>query len=305
MRIDLNGRRALVAGVADDTGFGFAIAKALSEAGASVCVAAWPPAMGIFETKLRRGKMDESRKLSDGSLLEFEKVYALDAAYDSLADVPQEIAENKRYAERGDYTVQGLAQNIKNDFGQGGIDVVVHALANGPEVAKSLMETSRKGYLSAVSVSAYSMVSLVKNFAPLMPKGGSFLSLTYLASQRAIPHYGGGMSAAKAALESDTRLLALEGGRRYGIRVNTLSAGPYASRAASVTGAIDDIVSYYRKNGPISESITPNDVANTACFLSSPLASAITGSTVYVDYGFHAMGKGLGEHDAKWVMGEH
>ena len=110
LSLDLKGRRALVAGVADDGGFGFAIAKALAEAGASVCVGTWPPAMGIFETLLRRGKMDEGRKLSSGALLEFEKIYPLDAAYDTMVDVPEEVRTNKRYAERGDFTIDGMAK---------------------------------------------------------------------------------------------------------------------------------------------------------------------------------------------------
>src|SRR5450755_3057688 len=97
MSIDLTGRRAFVAGVADDGGFGFAIAKALVEAGATVCVGTWPPALGIFETLLRRGKMDASRKLSSGAMLEFEKIYPLDAAWDTLADVPAEVKTSKRY----------------------------------------------------------------------------------------------------------------------------------------------------------------------------------------------------------------
>src|SRR3954463_9041727 len=106
--IDLTGKRAFVGGVADDGGFGFAIAKALAEAGATVCVGTWPPAMGIFETLLRRGKMDESRKMADGKMLEFEKIYPLDAAYDSMADAPEDVKTNKRYAERGDFSVDGL-----------------------------------------------------------------------------------------------------------------------------------------------------------------------------------------------------
>ncbi len=294
----------MVAGVADDVGFGFAIAKGLAEAGAKVCVAAWPPAMNIFETLLRRGKMDESRKLSDGSMLEFERVYPLDAVYDSMDDVPAEVRDSKRYSERGDFTISGLAQRMQDDFGENPVDIVVHSLANGPEVAKPLLDTSRKGYLAALSASSYSFVSMVQRFAPLMSEGGSFLSLTYLASERVIPRYGGGMSSAKAALESDTRYLAFEAGRRHGVRVNTISAGPYASRAASVTGAINEIVSYYQRNSPRAEILEPVDVANTAVFLASPLASAITGSTVYVDNGYHAVGKGMDAGDLEWAKGQ-
>jgi enoyl-[acyl-carrier protein] reductase I len=293
LSLELKGRRALVAGVSDEVGFGFAIAKALAEAGAQVCLGCWPPAMGIFETLLRRGKLDPALQLSDGRKLDFERLYPLDAAYDSMADVPPDVKESRRYSGRGDFTIAGMAERIRQDFGAPQLDIVVHSLANGPEVHKPLLETSRAGYLSAMGVSAFSLVSMVQKLGPLMRPGGSVLSLTYIASQRVIPGYGGGMSAAKAALEADTRYLAFQAGRKYGIRVNTISAGPVATRAASVTGVINEIVDYYVDNSPLPERLTTQEVANVATFLSSPLASAITGSTLYVDKGFHAMGKGL------------
>src|SRR3954469_16261023 len=118
LAIDLTGRRALVAGVSDDGGFGFAIAKSLAEAGASVSVGTWPPALTIFNNLLERGKMDESRKLSDGSLLQFEKIYPLDAAFDTLADAPEDIKANKRYKETGDFSIDGLAHRLESDFGK-------------------------------------------------------------------------------------------------------------------------------------------------------------------------------------------
>lgn len=291
LEVDLRGKRALVAGVADDGGFGFAIAKALIEAGATVCVGTWPPALGIFETLIRRGKLDESRKLSNGSLLDFERIYPLDASYDTLADVPEEIKTSKRYADRGDFSIEGLKNRLIDDFGEKPLDIIVHSLANGPEVKNLLLDTSRNGYLSAVGVSAYSLISMVSRLGPLMRTGGSALSLTYMASERVIPGYGGGMSSAKAALESDTRVLAFEAGRRFGIRVNTLSAGPFASRAASAIGIIDAMVQYCVANSPLPEALTATEVGNAAAFLASPLASGITGSTVYVDKGYHAMGK--------------
>ena len=158
--IDLRGKRALVAGVADDAGFGFAIAKAMAEAGATVCTGTWPPALNIFNNLLERGKIDESRTMPDGSLLTFERIYPLDAAYDTLADAPEEIRGNKRYKEVGDFSVEGLRQRLVADFGDQALDIVVHSLANGPEVKKPLLETSRAGYLAAVSVSArYSAMS--------------------------------------------------------------------------------------------------------------------------------------------------
>jgi enoyl-[acyl-carrier protein] reductase I len=290
LAIDLTGKRALVAGVSDDGGFGFAIAKALAEAGASVCVGSWPPALGIFEKLLERGKMDESMTLANGRKMEFERIYPLDAAYDTMDDVPADVRENKRYKDQGDFTIAGMTARIREDFGDQGLDVVVHSLANGPEVKSPLVDTSRKGYLAAVSVSAYSNVSLVRNLAPLMRPGGNFLSLTYMAGERVIPGYGGGMSSAKAALEADTRTLAYEAGRRWGVRVNAISAGPWASRAASAIGFIDTMIAYCEANAPLPRKLDAREVGATAAFLASPLASAITGSVVYVDNGYHAMG---------------
>ena len=280
----------MVAGVADDGGYGFAIAKALAEAGATVCTGTWPPARNIFLNLLERGKMDEARRMADGSLLAFEKIYPLDAAYDTLADAPDDVRANKRYKDVGDFSIAGLAERLTQDFGARSLDIVVHSLANGPEVKKPLLETSRAGYLTAVSVSAYSLVSLVARLGPLLRPGGSFLSLTYLASERVVPGYGGGMSSAKAALESDTRTLAFEAGRKYGVRVNTISAGPLASRAASAIGKIEQMVQYYCANAPLTEPLSAWEVGTTAAFLASPLGSGITGATVYVDKGYHAMG---------------
>lgn len=288
--IDLSGKRALVAGIADDRGFGFAIAKALAEAGASVCAGTWPPAMKIFTTMLERGKMDAALALSSGDKLAFEKIYPLDADYDTYDDMPEDVRQSRRYRDYGDVSIGGVAAAVRADFGDSGLDIVVHSLANGPEVTKPLMETSRAGYLAAVGVSSYSLTSMVRAFGPLMRPGGAFLALSYMASERVVPGYGGGMSSAKAALESDARVLAYEAGRQHGVRVNVISAGAYASRAASAIGFIGQMIDYTSRNAPLSEPITAEDVGHTAAFLCSPLAAGITGATVYVDKGFHIMG---------------
>lgn len=298
LNIDLSNRRALVAGVADDAGYGFAIAKALAEAGASVVVGTWPPALGIFNNLLERGKLDESRRMPDGSMLDFERIYPLDAAFDTLADAPEELRESKRYKDQGDFSIDGLASRLVADFGERPLDIVIHSLANGPEVKKPLIETSRAGYLTALGVSAYSMVSMVSRLGPLMRDGGAFLSLTYMASERVVPGYGGGMSSAKAALESDTRVLAYEAGRRHGSRVNCVSAGPLASRAASAIGIIERMVDYAAANAPLTTPLTAAEVGQAAAFLCSPLASGITGTVVYVDKGYHAMGMAVREMGA-------
>lgn len=295
LSIDLSQKHALVAGVADDGGFGFAIAKAFAEAGAKVSVATWPPALGIFKTMLERGKFDSSMVLRGGGKMQFAKIYPLDADYDRMEDVPAEVKDTKRYRELGDFTMSGLAAALAAD---GGVDIVVHSLANGPEVKKPLLETSRRGYLGALSASAYSNVSMIQHLGPVMRRGGSFLSLSYMASERVVPGYGGGMSSAKAALESDARVLAYEAGRKWGHRVNVISAGPYASRAASAIGFIDQMIDYTSRNAPLTELLTAEEVGATAAFLSSPLASGITGTVVYVDKGYQAMGIAVDRENA-------
>ncbi|XP_062112218.1 enoyl-[acyl-carrier-protein] reductase [NADH], chloroplastic-like [Humulus lupulus] len=289
--IDLRGKRAFIAGVADDNGYGWAIAKSLAAAGAEILVGTWVPALNIFESSLRRGKLDESRKLPDGSLMEITKVYPLDAVFDDMESVPEDIKTNKRYTGSSKWTVQEVVECVKQDFGS--IDILVHSLANGPEVSKPLLETSRNGYLAAISASSYSFISLLSHFVPIMNPGGASISLTYIASEKIIPGYGGGMSSAKAALESDTRVLAFEAGRKHKIRVNTISAGPLRSRAAKAIGFIDMMIDYSSANAPLQKELSAEEVGNAAAFLASPLASAITGAVVYVDNGLNAMGVGV------------
>lgn len=289
--VDLRGKRAFIAGIADDNGYGWAIAKSLAAAGAEILVGTWVPALNIFENSLRRGKFDESRVLPDGSLMEITKVYPLDAVFDCPEDVPEDIKSNKRYAGSSKWTVKEVAESVKEDFGT--IDILVHSLANGPEVSKPLLETSRYGYLAAISASSYSYVSLLQHFIPIMNPGGASISLTYIASERIIPGYGGGMSSAKAALESDTKVLAFEAGRKHKVRVNTISAGPLRSRAAKAIGFIDMMIDYSSENAPLMKELSAEEVGNAAAFLASPLASAITGTVLYVDNGLNAMGVGV------------
>ena len=284
----LKGKRALIAGVGDDGGFGWAIAKELAEAGADVIFGVWTPILKIFETSWRNGKFDESRKLANGGMMEYIKLYALDASFDKPEDVPEEIKANKRYANASGYTISEVAEQIKNDYGS--LDIVVHSLANGPEVKNPLLETSRNGYLAAVSSSAYSFVSMVQHFGPIMSQGGAFLNLTYLASERTVPGYGGGMSSAKAALESDTRMLAFEAGRKWGVRINSISAGALSSRAARAIGFIEKMIDYAKANAPLTKDLEAKEVGAAASFLLSAQASAVTGVTLYVDNGMHAMG---------------
>lgn len=289
LEINLKGKIAFIAGIGDDQGFGWAIAKALAEAGATLVVGTWTPILKIFTTSLNAGKFDHSRRLSDGTLMEFAKIYPLDASFDNPEDVPEEVRENKRYKDVGHYTISEVAEAVARDFGN--IDILIHSLANAPEVQNPLLSTSRKGYLAAMSSSAYSFVSLISHFGPLMNPQGLALSLTYLASERIIPGYGGGMSSAKAALESDTRTLAWEAGREWNIRVNTISAGPFGSRAAKAIGFIERMIDYSETNAPLlNKKLQASEIGHVAAFLASPLASAVTGTIIYVDNGLHSMG---------------
>jgi len=297
MKMDLTGKVAFIAGVADASGYGWAIAKELANAGATIVIGSWPPVLKIFKATLKKSATDEARRLDDGSLMEISKIYALDAMYDSPDDVPEDVKANKRYSGVGPFTISEVVAEVAKDFGK--VDILVHSLANGPEVTKPLLETSRAGYLAASSASAYSLVSMVSNFAPIMNAGGSVVSLSYVAAEKTIPGYGGGMSSAKAQLESDTRTLAFEAGRKYGIRVNTISAGPLKSRAASAIGNdggktfIERAIDYSEANSPLTRPLLATDVGKAALCLLTDLMAGVTGITLYVDNGLHSMGMTL------------
>src|SRR5690606_23394240 len=140
LAFDLTGKRAFVAGVADDRGYGWAIVRALARAGASICIGTWPPALRIFTRSLERGKLDVA--LPDGSEIEIERIYPLDAVFDTREQVPEEIRNDKRYVDLDAYTVDEIATRLRSDFGERPLDIVVHSLANGPEVQKPLIDTS-------------------------------------------------------------------------------------------------------------------------------------------------------------------
>merc|ERR1719454_1000853 len=116
--VDLTGKVAFVAGVADSSGYGWAIAKALAEAGATITVGTWPPVLGIFQTSLEKGRFDDDMKLSDGSMMKIEKIYPLDAVFDTPDDVPEDVKSNKRYAGLSGYTIEECAKALEADYGE-------------------------------------------------------------------------------------------------------------------------------------------------------------------------------------------
>jgi enoyl-[acyl-carrier protein] reductase I len=288
---------ALVTGVGDDRSFAWFIAKALQAAGARLAFAVHPRMIRIVEGFLTSDKEEdvEARRLPfGGGDLRAEKVLPCDVGYDTLADVDEKTRTDRRYArveeQYGDYSIQGLMKGLRDSFGA--VDIVVHSVAFSPEIKNKALDTSRSAYLTALSISAYSLTALLRAAQPLMedrPGGASAVGLTYLGGDRVVPHYGGGMSTAKAALQIDAKQLAHNLGPK-GVRVNLISAGPYASRAASSIGDIQQMIDYAAARSPLPRGITPEEVANAAAFLCSPLASGITGEVLYVDCGYNVMG---------------
>jgi len=230
--IDFKNKVALVTGVGDNDSFAWYIAKALQAAGARLVFACHPRVVGIVESFLSRDADRESRELPyGGGELKPEKVFACDASYDTMDDVPPEVKSDRRYAKFADYSIQGTIDAVGQEFG--GIDILIHSIAFSREITKSAKETSRKGYMEALGISAYSLTSMLRAAEPYMTgrEGGACaVGLTYLGGEKVVPYYGGGMSTAKAALQIDAQQLASNLGPKN-IRVNLISAGPYLSRA--------------------------------------------------------------------------
>jgi enoyl-[acyl-carrier protein] reductase I len=295
--IDLSGKVALITGVGDNESFAWFIAKTLQAAGARLILAVYPRMIRIVEGFLSGDAPDdlESRKLPYGAgSLTVEKLLPCDVMFDTLADVPEATRNDRRFKrieeQHGDYSIEGLMKSVKESHG--GIDILIHSVAFAPEIKSKLIDTTRAGYWTAISSGAYSLIGLVRAGLPLMenrPDGASVVGMTYLGGVRVDPHYGGGMSTAKAALDIDAKQLAHNVGGK-GVRVNLISAGPYASRAAKAIGDIHQMIDYAAQRSPLPRGITPLEVANATAFLCSPLASGITGHVLYVDCGYNIMG---------------
>ena len=295
--IDFSGKIALVTGVGDNLSFAWYIGKALQQAGAKVVLAVHPRMLDIVENLLKSAHAEdaEKRQLPDGSEFAPAKLFRCDVSYDTMADVKLEEmpdAQRRHYAKyTEDYSVSGVVNAVAKEFG--GIDILIHSVAFSREVTKPLIDTSRKAYHEAMGISAYSLVSLVRAAAPHManrPDGASVVGLTYVAGERVVPHYGGGMGTCKAALQIDAKQLSWFVGDKN-IRVNLISAGPYASRAArAINKDFDKLIQHAADHSPLRRPIEPEEVANATLYLCSHLASAVTGQILYVDCGYNVMG---------------
>jgi enoyl-[acyl-carrier protein] reductase I len=295
--LDFSGKVALVTGVGDNKSFAWYIGKALQQAGATIVLAVHPRMLTIVENLLTSSDPDDvtRRKLPDGSEFRPAKMLRCDVSYDTMEDVKLDEmpeAQRRHYAKyTEDYSVSGVVNAVGQEFG--GIDILIHSVAFSREVTKPLIDTSRKAYHEAMGISAYSLVSLVRAAVPYMtnrPGGASVVGLTYVAAERVVPHYGGGMATCKAALQIDAKQLAWFVGDKN-IRVNLISAGPYASRAArAINPDFDKLIAHAAEHSPLRRPIEPEEVANATLYLCSPLASAVTGQILYVDCGYNIMG---------------
>lgn len=184
--------------------------------------------------------------------------------------------------------IDAIAGKAKKDFGQ--VDVVVHsiAFAGRDELSGPFYNTSREGFKNALDISVFSFVALARAFRPVLRPGASLLCMTYYGSVKVAPHYNV-MGVAKAALESSTRYLAYDLGPEK-IRVNAISAGPIRTLAAAGVGGFRDMYKHFADVSPLRENITIEDVGNAAVFLASDMSARITGEVLYVDSGFNAVG---------------
>ncbi len=187
-----------------------------------------------------------------------------------------------------DAQIESAVQLVTEKWG--GVDILVHsiAFANREDLQGRFMDTSRDGFKLAMDVSVFSLPAVCRAFEPLMPEGSSVLTMTYYGSQRVIPGYNV-MGVAKAALEASVRYLAVDfGGRK--IRINAISAGPIKTLAASAVSSLKDIFNHIEEKAPLHCNVTTADVGGTAVYLTSELSSAVTGQVVYVDSGYNIVG---------------
>ena len=261
--VDLSGKKGLVFGVTNQRSIGWPIAQKLSQAGARL-------AFGYQAERLRSTLEKLTSEMDETVLLE--------------CDVTQDDDLDKVFAA------------VQDEFGT--LDFIIHSVAFAPPETfeKPFYEVSREAWTTAMDVSAYSLVAMAQRAQPLMTEGGSILAMTYLAAERVVPHYNM-MGVAKAALEASVRFLAYDLGEQ-GVRVNAISAGPLRTVAARSISGFGDMYSVAGKLSMLKRNITQDEVAGLALSLvSDDLGSGITGETIYVDAGYHAMGMFLGETD--------
>ena len=254
-RLSLQGRRGLVVGIANEHSIAWGCARAFHDAGAELAVT-W------FNDKARPyvEPLAQQVRAAVALPLDVEQPAQMEALFDAIAQQ------------------------------WGKLDFVLHSIAFAPkgDLHGRVVDTSREGFARAMDISCHSFARMARLAEPLMKDGGSLMTMSYVGAEEVIPDYGV-MGPVKAALEAGTRYLAAELGPK-GIRVNAVSPGPLATRAASGIPNFDALLDDARRRAPLRRLVDIDDVGALAAFLASDAARNITGSTLYVDAGFHILG---------------
>ena len=253
--IDLKGKHAVVFGLANKRSIAWGIAQKLHAAGATLAI--------CYQNERMRSE-----------------------AAELIGELPG--AEGFQCDVSNDAEIDTLFAALKEKYGR--LDVLVHAVAYAPaeDLRGEFVNTSREGFRVAHDVSVYSLIAVSRAAAPLMTDGGSIITLTYFGAEKVVPNYNV-MGVAKASLEATVRYLAWNLGVKN-IRVNAISAGPIKTLAARGVGALGDMLKSHADRSPLHRNVDQLEVGGAALFLASPLASAITGETIYVDSGYNIMG---------------
>ncbi|MFN8523187.1 MAG: enoyl-ACP reductase [Chloroflexota bacterium] len=253
----LAGKTALIFGVANRRSIAWAIAQALAGAGAKLAFT-------------YQGERIEAGVRELAATVQSDLVLPCDVTSDADLD-----------------SVFGQV-----DAAFGGLDILIHSVAFAPkeELEGRFTDTKRENFALALDISAYSLTAMARRAEPLMEKrgGGAIMTMTYLGGERAVPNYNV-MGVAKAALDASVRYLASELGEKN-IRVNAISAGPLRTLAARSISGFTVMEDHYEKRAPLKRNVDASEVAQTALFLCSPMASGMTGEIVFVDSGYHVMG---------------
>lgn len=251
----LEGKKALITGVANNKSIAYAVAQACKEHGARLAFS-YP-----------------------GEALQ-KRVEPLSEELGGEFVVPMDVTDSNE--------IQNAADTVATQWGT--VDILVHAIAfaHRDDLKGRFIETSREGFATAMDVSAYSLVAMCQAFEPLLTPEASVMTLTYYGSQKVVPNYNV-MGVAKAALEASVRYLAVDLGPKQ-VRVNAISAGPLKTLASSGISGFKTILSQIEQRAPLQRNISQEDVGNAAVYLASDLARGTTGEVLYVDSGYNIMG---------------
>ena len=251
----MSGKKGLVMGVANDRSISWAIAKKAYEYGAELAFTYQGDALG-------------------------KRVIPLGESVGSNINLPCEVSETS--------SIKNVFEKINSEWGK--LDFVIHGIAfsDKEELKGQYIDTTRSNFTNTMEISVYSFTEVSKFAVPLMNEGGSLLTLTYYGSERVMPHYNV-MGVAKAALEASVRYLAVDLGSKN-IRVNSLSAGPMKTLAASGIGDFRYILKWNELNSPLKRNVTQDDVGGAGVYLISDLSTGVSGDNHHVDCGYHVVG---------------